>query len=88
MFARLGLHWGASIPAFLALLFAPFPFLLYRYGAMIRKRCKYSAEALAYMKHMQAARGQGVVRDEGASKEVEDGETDTQVVTDEKSEEK
>lgn len=56
MFDALGIHWGSSIPAFLALAFAPFPFLLYKYGALIRARCKYSAEALEYMRHLQSQR--------------------------------
>ncbi len=56
MFERLGIHWGSSIPAFLALIFAPFPFLLYRYGPVIRKRCKYSSEAIAYLKQLQGER--------------------------------
>lgn len=52
MFQRLGTHWGSSVPAFLALAFAPVPFLLFRYGPAIRSRCKYSAEAVAYVKAM------------------------------------
>lgn len=53
MYHTLGIHWAASIPALLGLLFAPFPFLLYKYGPLIRKRCKYSAEAVAYLKELQ-----------------------------------
>lgn len=56
MYASLGLHWAASVPAFLALVFAPFPFILYKYGAKVRERCKYSAEAIIFMKELQ---GQG-----------------------------
>ncbi len=53
MYHKLGIHWAASIPAFLGLAFAPFPFLLYKYGPAIRKRCKYSAEAVAFLKELQ-----------------------------------
>lgn len=53
MYHNLGLHWASSIPAFLALAFAPFPFLLYRYGAKIRAKCKYSAEAVAVLRELQ-----------------------------------
>ena len=53
MYHNLGIHWASSIPAFLALVFAPFPFLLYKYGPAIRARCKYSAEALEAMKQLQ-----------------------------------
>lgn len=52
MFDNIGIHWGSSVPAFLALAFAPFPFLLYRYGAALRARCKYSAEAQQYLKQL------------------------------------
>lgn len=53
MYSALGIHWASSIPAFLALAFAPFPFLLYKYGPAIRARCKYSAEAVEVMKELQ-----------------------------------
>ncbi|KAI3320511.1 major facilitator superfamily domain-containing protein [Xylariaceae sp. AK1471] len=42
---NLGIHWAATIPAFLALGCVPFPWLLFRYGKAIRRKCKYSAEA-------------------------------------------
>lgn len=45
MYHNLGYHWAASIPAFLSLACAPFPFLFKIYGARIRASCKYSAEA-------------------------------------------
>ena len=45
MYNRLGIHWASTIPAFLALMCVPFPFLFYRYGSEIRKRCKFAREA-------------------------------------------
>ncbi|KAI1356410.1 MFS general substrate transporter [Xylaria sp. FL0043] len=42
---NLGIHWAATIPAFLALACVPFPWLFFRYGEAIRLKCKYSAEA-------------------------------------------
>ena len=45
MYRKLGIHWASSVPAFLALTFVPAPFLLYKYGHIIRKKCKYAAEA-------------------------------------------
>lgn len=42
---NLGIHWAATIPAFLALACVPFPWLFFRYGKAIRLKCKYSAEA-------------------------------------------
>ncbi|KAK5110379.1 MFS siderochrome iron transporter 1 [Meristemomyces frigidus] len=53
MYSGLGIHWASSVPAFLALACVPFPFLFYKYGAQIRKKCKYAAEAEAFMKKMQ-----------------------------------
>ncbi|TKA73486.1 hypothetical protein B0A49_04210, partial [Cryomyces minteri] len=53
MYANLGIHWASSIPAFLALMCVPFPFLFYKYGPAIRVRCKYAAEADAFLKNMK-----------------------------------
>ncbi|RAL08498.1 MFS transporter [Aspergillus homomorphus CBS 101889] len=63
MYHRLGIHWAPSIPAFLSLLCMPAPFLFYRYGAAIRRRCKYAAESDRYMRTLQenAARKAQVV---------------------------
>jgi hypothetical protein len=55
MYNRLGIHWASSLPAFLALACLPFPFLFYKYGGSIRKRCKYASEADLFM---QKIRGQ------------------------------
>lgn len=52
MYSDLGIHWASSIPAFLALACVPFPFLFYKYGAAIRKRCKFAAEAERIMVEM------------------------------------
>ncbi|KAF2086226.1 MFS general substrate transporter [Saccharata proteae CBS 121410] len=53
MYAGIGIHWASTIPAFLALICVPFPFLFYRYGPAIRVRCKFAAEADAFMKKMR-----------------------------------
>ena len=45
MYHNLGIHWASCIPAFLALICVPFPFILFKYGSVIRKKCKYAAEA-------------------------------------------
>ena len=44
MYEALGTHWASSIPAFLSLPCAVFPFVFYRYGPAIRKKCKYAAQ--------------------------------------------
>lgn len=59
MYAGLGIHWASSIPAFLAVACIPLPFLFYKYGAAIRKKCKYAAQADAFMtrlRNQQAAK--------------------------------
>ncbi|KAF9893435.1 hypothetical protein FE257_010747 [Aspergillus nanangensis] len=43
MFVNLGIHWAAMVPALLTLACLPFPFIFYKYGEAIRKRCKYAA---------------------------------------------
>ena len=59
MYQNLGIHWASTIPAFLALMCVPFPFLFYRYGPAIRKRCKFAREAEEAMAEMSASRQQG-----------------------------
>ncbi|GLI68111.1 hypothetical protein VaNZ11_012438 [Volvox africanus] len=49
MYARLGIHWASALPAFLAVACLPFPLLFWKYGADVRKRCKYTAEATQFM---------------------------------------
>ena len=54
MYQNLGIHWASSVPAFLALGCAPLPFLFYRFGAAIRSRCKYSADAAKVTEQLRA----------------------------------
>ncbi|PKS06097.1 hypothetical protein jhhlp_007931 [Lomentospora prolificans] len=49
MYRSLGLHWASSIPAFLSLLCTPFPFVFYKYGPVIRRKCKYAREAQLFL---------------------------------------
>ncbi|KAH6636532.1 major facilitator superfamily domain-containing protein [Chaetomium tenue] len=59
MYQDLGIHWASTVPAFLALACMPFPWLFWKYGARIRSRCRYAAEAAAVLqKMMQAANEQ------------------------------
>ncbi|CAG8232326.1 unnamed protein product [Penicillium salamii] len=55
MYENLGIHWAASVPAFMALACVPIPYLFYIYGARIRKRCHYAAEADAFMERLLEA---------------------------------
>ncbi|RAK71575.1 MFS transporter [Aspergillus fijiensis CBS 313.89] len=52
MYNNLGIHWASCIPAFLSLACLPFPFIFYKYGASIRRKCKYSAESDAFMRKL------------------------------------
>ncbi|KAI0859119.1 major facilitator superfamily transporter [Xylaria cubensis] len=74
LYDALGIHWGSSIPAFLSLVFLPFPFLFMKYGARIRAKCKYAAEATETMaklraQHMAAAKGVADAKKEPEKKE-------------------
>lgn len=74
MYANLGIHWASSIPAFLALVCVPFPFIFNRYGPLIRKRCKFSAESQAFLEMLQETHNAEpeILEDEEKSKN-EDG---------------
>lgn len=52
MYHNLGIHWASCIPAFLALACLPFPFFFYKYGAAVRRKCKYAAEADDFMRKL------------------------------------
>lgn len=56
MYHRLGLHWASSIPAFLALACAPFPFIFAKYGASIRQKCKYASEVQRLQENLKELR--------------------------------
>ena len=53
MYDNLGIHWASSIPAFLALACVPFPFLFYKYGPTIRRKCKFAREAAETMEKLK-----------------------------------
>lgn len=53
MYANLGIHWAASVPAFLSLACVPFPIVFYKYGPAIRARCKFAAEAAKVLAEMR-----------------------------------
>jgi len=55
-YERLGIHWASALPGFLALACIPFTVLFYKYGAQIRAKCKYSAEAERAMNAIIAAK--------------------------------
>lgn len=71
MYHNLGIHWASCIPAFLAVACMPFPFLFYRYGPQIRRRCKYAAEADDFKRKLVESALQGGPKDPDHSKEAE-----------------
>jgi len=54
MYDRLGIHWASTIPACLALACVPAPFLFYKYGAVIRKKCKYASISEDFVRRTMA----------------------------------
>lgn len=66
MYANLGIHWAASIPAFLSVACIPFPLVFIKYGARIRARCKFAAEAARLLEEM---RGHADVEDPDAAED-------------------
>lgn len=57
MYTNLGLHWAASIPAFLSVACIPFPIVFYIYGPKIRAKCKFAAEAARVLEEMRGRVG-------------------------------
>lgn len=85
MYHNLGIHWASSIPAFLALACVPFPFIFYKYGAQIRQRCKFAAEADAFMRRL-AEKNQAEPRKEPTEEKVsEDGTSEENHTSDSES---
>lgn len=64
MYDALGIHWAAALPGFIALACIPFIVVFYKYGAKIRAKCKYSADAQKQMAAIMAARAAQAKRDE------------------------
>ncbi|MCJ1360589.1 MAG: MFS siderochrome iron transporter 1 [Icmadophila ericetorum] len=63
MYANLGIHWASSIPAFLALICVPFPFLFYKFGPAIRRKCKYARGAEDEMQRLNDREDKGPKKD-------------------------
>jgi MFS family permease len=56
MYEKLGIHWASALPGFLGLLCIPFTVLFYKYGATIRAKCRYAADAQRQLQAIMAAR--------------------------------
>lgn len=74
MYQNLGIHWASSIPAFLALMCVPFPFLFYKYGKPIRMKCKFAAQAAEVLAQIKGDSGNTNAMDEEEGQELPDEE--------------
>jgi MFS family permease len=97
MYNSLGIHWASSVPAFLALACVPFPYLFYKYGPAVRRRCKFATEAELFVKQLRGEpveavmKPEDVAEDETALREIDqqwveeevDHETEEQMRQDE-----
>ncbi|KAI5300983.1 hypothetical protein KEM55_003407 [Ascosphaera atra] len=77
MYQNLGNHWASSIPGFLAIACLPFPIIFYKYGAAVRMKCKYAAEADAFMRRLQNRAAGMAKEDEGQEQGEEKDERRT-----------
>ncbi|KAJ4176387.1 Efflux pump fub11 [Fusarium solani] len=64
MYQNLGLQWASSVPAFMALVCVPFPFLFCKYGSRIRMHCEFASEAARLLERMHKS-NDAVTEDEG-----------------------
>jgi hypothetical protein len=85
MYKNLGIHWASSIPAFLSLACVPFPFIFYKYGAQIRQRCTYAAEADAFMRRLAEKNQAEIRREENATQNETEKDGVTADVSDDSS---
>ncbi|PYH87805.1 multiple drug resistance protein [Aspergillus ellipticus CBS 707.79] len=83
MYNNLGIHWASCIPAFLALACLPFPFIFYKYGERIRRKCKYSAESDQFMRKLAE---KTLNQKAGGEEEEEEEEEEKKKQTDEERE--
>ncbi|THY29399.1 synaptic vesicle transporter [Aureobasidium pullulans] len=71
MYDNLGIHWASTIPAFLALLCVPMPFLFYKFGPKIRENCKYAKQSMEFMRNMQKQMAGGESKEDEEKEEQE-----------------
>ncbi|KAL7921466.1 major facilitator superfamily domain-containing protein [Trichoderma austrokoningii] len=64
MYEGIGIHWASTIPGFLTLICVPFPFVMLKYGEMLRLKCKYALEAATLMAQLHREASTGSTSDE------------------------
>lgn len=62
MYKNLGIQWASSVPAFLALAFAPLPFIFLRVGAKLRAHSKFANEAKVQLAKLMEVRQQATAK--------------------------
>lgn len=87
MYGTLGIHWASTIPAFLALACAPFPFIFYKVGEKIRLKCKYAAAARQVMIDMRKSQEDEDSDESDDDNDDHDGNNDNDEKTDKKKQE-
>ncbi|KAG9517088.1 synaptic vesicle transporter, partial [Aureobasidium melanogenum] len=55
LYNKLGIFWGSLVPAILALICTPLPFVFYYNGHKIRARCRYAAQSEEYMRRVRGS---------------------------------
>ena len=78
MYETLGLQWGSSVPAFLALACVPMPFVFCRFGHEIRKRSRYAAKAKAITDAMLDQTKNGAGKSSASGGESDEGEVEVE----------
>lgn len=77
MYKNLGTQWASSVPAFLALVFAPLPFIFLRVGAKLRARSKFANEAKVQLAKLMEVRQQAATKleqkEEASTRETSNG---------------
>ena len=74
MYDNLGTQWASSVPAFLALAFAPLPFVFLRIGPKLRAKSHFANEAKVQLEKLQAVRQE--VEKKFEEKHTHDAETE------------
>lgn len=72
MYKNLGTQWASSVPAFLALFFAPLPFIFLRVGAKLRAHSKFANEAKTQLAKLMEVRQQVAAKFEAKSATAEE----------------
>lgn len=85
MYDNLGIHLASTVPAILAVACVPFPFLFYRYGPAIRRRCKFAKEGEEALEKIRANEQENLSEQ---SQQMDDSASDADEISNKKDVEK